>query len=136
MSSSDKVDILGDVAWNKRSLPILSRLNGIKNSTIVAGNHDVFDTKIYLQYVNSVVACKTNYNPRYIACHIPVHSNQLAKSGGRWNFCVHGHLHSELVRMPDGYVDQSYLCVSMEQINFTPISMDEVLQIMTERGII
>jgi hypothetical protein len=35
--------------------------------------------------------------------------------------------------MPDGYVDQSYLCVSMEQINFTPISMDEVLKIMSKQ---
>lgn len=61
--------------------------------------------------------------------HIPIHPDSLE----RWKGNIHGHLHSNRVMTTDychgdmfEVIDSRYLCVSMEHINYTPISWDEV----------
>ena len=110
---SDKVYHLGDVVMSKKSLPILSRLNGKK--TLIAGNHDIFDTKEYLQYFNNVRGYRILEN-NFILSHIPIHKDSLERYGVN----IHGHLHGEVMN------DPRYFSVCVEQINYTPIALEEI----------
>ena len=112
----DTVVVLGDVVINRSALPKLARLNG--NKELVQGNHDVFRYEEYLQYFTKIHAMKILDN--FICTHIPIHPCSVE----RWSGNIHGHLHSNSV-MGDTYEDNRYLCVSMEQINYTPISFED-----------
>lgn len=110
----DTVWHLGDVVFGRQNLPILGRLNGYKR--LVMGNHDRYGAEEYLKYfatVHGIVEYKG-----MILSHVPVHVDQLK----RWPFNVHGHLHTKRV------LDQRYFCVSCEQINLTPVSLDFILK--------
>ena len=126
----DKVYHLGDVVMHKRALPILSRLNGEK--VLIKGNHDKEKLSLYTPYFKDVRG--THQFDGMILSHIPIHSNSLA----RWGCNVHGHLHSNVVTK-EGWgegeyggpilkqiPDDRYFCVSVEQINYTPISLEEL----------
>lgn len=108
----DKIYHLGDVVINRRCLPILSRLNGHKR--LVRGNHDVFRTSEYMEYFEEIYGCRVI--DRMIFTHIPIHADCMA----RFTANVHGHLHSNTMD------DVRYLNVSCEQVNYTPISLDEI----------
>ncbi len=117
----DKVYHLGDVVMHKRALPILSRLNGEK--VLIKGNHDKEKLSLYTPYFKDVRG--THQFDGMILSHIPIHPNSLA----RWGCNVHGHLHSNVVTMPMPYntiPDKRYFCVSVEQINYTPISLEDL----------
>lgn len=123
VSPTDKVYVLGDVAINKKGLPLLSRLNGIKNSSLIAGNHDIFGTDEYLRYFKAVRGSRVFREPKFIMTHIPVHESEL----DRFKINVHGHLHNKIVP------DDRYICVSAEHTNFTPLSFDELIPMVKER---
>lgn len=53
----DRVYMLGDVAFNKRDLVILNRMNGRK--VLIKGNHDNLDLKDYLPYFDDIRAVHT-----------------------------------------------------------------------------
>ncbi len=64
-----------------------------------------------------------------VLSHIPLHPESLA----RWGANVHGHLHTNNVMKHDVknpskpmIIDDRYICVCMEQINYTPISLEDV----------
>ena len=63
-----------------------------------------------------------------IFTHIPVHPDSKA----RFKANVHGHLHSNKVRFDNGKgeIDNFYINVSVEQINFTPIHYDELKKLI------
>lgn len=111
----DTTYFLGDVAINKRGLECLAKMNGRK--ILVKGNHDVYKAQEYLKYFEDIRACKV-IEGKAILTHIPVHEIELE----RFKHNVHGHLHAKIVGHP------GYTCVSMEQINFTPVDLDELLQ--------
>lgn len=122
----DKVYNLGDVVINRKALPKLARLNGTK--ILIKGNHDVFRLEEYLPYFKDIRG--SSELAGFLLTHIPVHPSQLY----RWKGNIHGHLHADVVTqaVTDGpwrgirqKIDPRYMCVSMEQINFTPISLDE-----------
>lgn len=121
----DKVYHLGDVVINRKALPILSRLNGVKR--LIKGNHDNFRAEEYLQYFTDIRAYGILND--FILSHIPLHEAYVKE---RWKGCIHGHLHSKRVmtldyRNQDAFevIDPLYLCVSMEQINYTPITLEQ-----------
>lgn len=116
---------LGDVVINKRYLDIVKRLNGHKR--LIMGNHDIFDTELYLKAgFDKVMACRVLDG--IIITHIPVHADQLR----RFKINVHGHLHSNRVmhrtltsfgkRVPD----PRYHSVCCEHVNYTPISLETI----------
>lgn len=118
VTPKDKVYHLGDVVINRRALKTLERLNGEK--VLIKGNHDLFRVDEYLQYFKDIRGSHKLDN--YILTHIPIHPDSLA----RWaNGNIHGHLHSNRV-MKDGCIDTRYYCVSVEHINYTPVSFEEV----------
>ena len=117
VSPEDKVYHLGDVSMKKGHLDTLTRLNG--NKTLIAGNHDIFDTKLYLKYFSNVRGYRvlnTTKNKRIILSHIPI----CSESKGRFSLNVHGHLHQNKL------IDPWYYNVSVEQINYTPLNIQTI----------
>jgi calcineurin-like phosphoesterase family protein len=116
---------LGDVAMKEKQLPILNRLHGKKK--LILGNHDIFSAKVYLQYFYDVQACKVGDG--IIMTHIPIHGDSIKQ---RWKANVHGHLHAGCVMMDDDkncrVFNPRYLCVSVEQIGYTPLSWEDMMK--------
>ncbi len=120
----DRVYLLGDVAIRRHSVPILARLNGRK--VLVKGNHDIFKLKDYIPYVDDVrayVVMKDSNGNKVILSHIPIHPESL----GRFGTNVHGHYHQNKLD------DPQYICVSLEQIGYTPIELSEALKLRDVR---
>lgn len=118
---NDKVYFLGDVVMSRKNsaLTILSRLNGEK--VLIKGNHDLCDPEAYLAYFKDIRGSH-QFNG-LILTHIPIHPESLA----RWGLNVHGHLHYHIVKREFSHLpDFRYFNVSMERINYTPISLEEV----------
>lgn len=123
----DLVYHLGDVVINRRYLNlVLPRLNGRKK--LVRGNHDLFRLKDYTPHFEDILGVQVMSD--CILSHIPLHPDSITS---RFKVNVHGHTHSRNV-MKDGVPDPRYLCVCVEQINYTPISYDEVRNQIKERG--
>lgn len=114
---NDTVYNLGDVVINRKALPTLARLNGIK--ILVKGNHDVFRLEEYTLYFKDIRGVGELDN--FVLTHVPVHPASLE----RWKGNFHGHLHSHRVRRENGAVDERYLCMSVEHINYTPIALED-----------
>ena len=113
----DKVYFVGDVAMSHKALPILKRLNGEK--CLIKGNHDKAKLSQYLPYFYDIRG--SHQFDGVLMTHIPVHPESLA----RWPVNVHGHLHYNRV-MLDNKIDPRYFNVSVECINYTPISLEEL----------
>jgi calcineurin-like phosphoesterase family protein len=119
VSPKDKVYHLGDVTMSKKFLHILDRLNGDK--VLIKGNHDLEDLKEYSKYFYDVRG--SHQFDGILLTHIPVHPDSLS----RWGFNVHGHLHARRVMTAFGTkIDPRYFCVSVEQLDYTPISLEDV----------
>lgn len=123
---NDRVNLLGDVVINRRCLVTLSRLNG--RIRLVKGNHDIFKLKDYLPYVDDIAAyhvTKGANGGKVIMSHIPIHPESL----GRFGVNIHGHLHAHSVmRQEIPFIkDKRYVCVSVEQTNWRPITLEEAL---------
>ncbi len=117
----DTVYHLGDVVMNKRCLESVGRLKGKKR--LVMGNHDDFHWEVFSPYFERPYGSKVFASHGFVCSHIPMHPASLA----RWGVNVHGHLHSHPLD------DPSYLCVSVEQCGYTPLSLPEVLEIIRIR---
>merc|ERR1711975_1246 len=92
----DTVYVLGDVAFNIKGLERMREMKGRK--ILISGNHDGLETKEYLRYFAKVQGI------RY-----------MKKQGFTLN--IHGHLHTYKID------DPRYVNVSVEQLNYTPISL-------------
>jgi calcineurin-like phosphoesterase family protein len=134
----DRVYFLGDVAMGKRGLEYLSRMVGRK--VLIKGNHDKESVNTYMKYFDDIRG--SHQFDGMILTHIPIHPQSL----GRWGTNVHGHLHSNNVLLgdipagdeyevePKGQIDTRYFCVAMEQINYTPISLEELKAAIKSRN--
>jgi calcineurin-like phosphoesterase family protein len=135
----DTVYHLGDVVINQKSLHLVSRLNGRK--ILIRGNHDIFKDKQYAEVGFEQIHGVRVFVDKFILSHIPLHPDCVTD---RFKVNVHGHLHAnevtrdEIVR-PDyrfgteyefyrlkKEIDPRYLCVSVENTNYEPLSFDEV----------
>lgn len=128
----DKVYHLGDVLMDKKKFYLLARLNGHKR--LVRGNHDIHPTKLYAEHFEEIHGCRVfNGLPdrlRIAATHVPIHPD----CGSRWGLNVHGHLHQNNI-MLGHKKDPRYYNVSVEQINYTPIPMEVLIDHCKEHGI-
>ena len=117
----DKVYFLGDVSMQTtiEALEILRRMNGEK--ILIKGNHDLAKPGRYLEHFKDIRG--SHQFDGMILTHIPIHPESLA----RWGTNVHGHLHHRQVLMPLAQIpDRRYFNVSVERINYTPISLEQV----------
>lgn len=113
----DKVYHLGDVAINRKCLELLSKLNGIK--VLIKGNHDIFKLTDYCKYFKDIRAVH-RLAKCLILSHIPIHEASIPES----MYNIHGHLHYRRVLTSDKKIHPSYLNVSVELIDYTPISLE------------
>lgn len=134
---NDHVWHLGDVAVRRRGLALVKQLNGHKR--LVRGNHDIWRTRDFLNAgFEEIHGCKViSPNTQQgimgaVLTHIPIHPGSLP----RWGLNVHGHTHANKVfnlfpsnGQPDWSVyDRRYVCVSVEQTNYAPVPLDELLR--------
>ena len=117
----DVVYHLGDVVINRKFLHLVKRLNGKKR--LVRGNHDIFKDQDYRDVGFDSLYGVRVFTDKFILSHIPLHPDCITD---RFRVNVCGHLHANKVRFVDGSIDPRYLCVSVEQTNYTPLSFDEV----------
>lgn len=132
----DKVEVLGDVIIGRSQRNTLARLNGRKRLRM--GNHDIFiknNNADYAAHFEEITAYKVFDD--LICSHIPLHPECVKE---RWKANVHGHLHTNRVmmqnpesRLVEAVIDPTYLCVSMEHIDYTPITIDEVYRRIAEQ---
>jgi calcineurin-like phosphoesterase family protein len=130
---NDRVYLLGDLAIARRNLHKAARLNG--RLKLLMGNHDPFvknQNRDYFEMAGIEAVEAFHKFDKFVATHIPVHPACLS---ARWNVNVHGHTHDNLVmksgfdltgRIPMEVVDERYINVCMEHINYTPISLEEI----------
>lgn len=114
----DKTYFLGDVCFSNKALPLVARMNGEK--VLIKGNHDKLKLSQYLPYFKDVRG--SHQFDGMLLTHIPVHPASLA----RWGLNVHGHLHTNVVEDVHGNKDYRYFNVCVEQLNYTPISLEEI----------
>ena len=142
----DRVYVLGDLCMNRRYISTIEKCNGRK--VLVKGNHDIFKLKDYVDYFDDIRACVVKPKIGVIMTHIPIHPSQLEY---RFKLNVHGHSHEHVVQkqievreqpyymghQPEvrkvNIPDDRYRCVSMEQINYTPLDFQEIMDDCKER---
>lgn len=134
VNDDDIVWHLGDVCFGRRTLEIvMPQLKGRKK--LVMGNHEYSKPEAYAKHFESLHgAVKFD---EFVLTHIPVHTNQFP----RFKANIHGHMHSYVVieNVDSEYdvtlprKDSRYVCVSAEQINYTPISLEEIRKRLKEQ---
>ena len=69
-----------------------------------------------------------------ILSHIPIHPDSLGRFGAQ----IHGHLHTDRVMMGGGagdkVIDPRYLSVCVEQIDYTPILLEDAFKRIIDQG--
>lgn len=129
----DTVFHLGDVLMDKAAFKLLKRLNGKK--ILIKGNHDEYKTDLYAKAFDDIHGIVRFKN--YFLSHIPIHPNHIP---GWCKQNIHGHIHDKLVvtttRRGKLRVDDRYANVSVEHINFTPISIDELDDLVERQSVV
>lgn len=121
VSHEDHVYHLGDVVINRKFLWKVSQLNGKKR--LVRGNHDIYSTQEYIDCGFEEIHGVRVFSD-VILTHIPIHP----ESFGRWSVGnIHGHLHARRLE------DKRYLCVSVEQTEFAPITLDKAREALIKQ---
>jgi calcineurin-like phosphoesterase family protein len=121
VAPKDKVYHLGDVAMKRKDIATIGRCNGEK--ILIRGNHDIFNLEDYTPYFKDIRG--THKLDNFLISHIPIHPESIARwAGGN----IHGHTHRHRVNLFDGPEDPRYICVSVEQINYTPIPLETIKQ--------
>jgi len=123
VNDQDRVYILGDVAFTVVDIRrTVSRLKGRK--VLIPGNHEPKKLAKYIDLFDDV----RGYVQRqgFIMSHIPIHPGSLS----RWKLNIHGHTHANRVEEGGypGSADPRYLSVCVEQTNFRPIELNEIIK--------
>ena len=120
LNKNDVLYILGDVAMDDESLKKMRKIKA-GNRILVRGNHDIGDTKKYLEYFQTVQGI-ISYKGTFWLTHCPIHPQELR---GRIN--LHGHVHANSVLGPDGQPDPNYINCCVEMTYGVPQSLDDLM---------
>lgn len=115
----DKVYHLGDVFFGSKGnfKSLWPRLNGSKR--LVVGNHDDIKFLSSGGFFKKVMMWRVFTEFGLLLTHTPQH--QSALTGRRTGLLnVHGHIHQN--PSPEG----PYKCVCVEQVNYTPVNIEEL----------
>lgn len=124
VKSDDIIYHLGDITFSEKIYnQVMPRLNGQKK--LILGNHDNLGMSLYSKYFEEISSWhkwkSKGAIPNFVLCHYPLHRGSFDYRLGEKSFCVHGHLHQNLIDEP-GYIN-----VCVEHTNYTPINLDELL---------
>jgi len=135
VGAKDVIYVLGDFAFTGRDAEEhLKRLKG--RIRMLRGNHDNWLTNKncfrYVDWVQDYHELKVN-KQLYVLSHYPIHSWNKRHYG---SVHLYGHTHKDInIEYTDDFRPEytgdfapwdKYMCVSMECINYTPISLSEV----------
>ncbi len=125
VSADDEVFLVGDFTayGEEKSREILSRLNGRKY--LVVGNHDTQPTSYYRSLgFDEVYPYPIVFGGFWIVSHEPLYINSNMPYAN-----IYGHVHAN-----PSYKDASVqsVCVSVERIGYTPVSMQEIKRLVAE----
>jgi calcineurin-like phosphoesterase family protein len=124
---NDKVYFGGDLGKNIHKF--IPRMNGKKR--LILGNHDDLGIEKYIPHFQKILSWREfgDRSSYFMFCHYPLHRSAFDYRGSRddMKFCVHGHLHEKFVMHENGEIDLRYINVSMEQTNYCPVSMTQLL---------
>jgi calcineurin-like phosphoesterase family protein len=114
VGTTDEVWVLGDLGNGFKSK--LGSLSGRKH--LIPGNIDDIAEVMRAGIFEKVKVAEWLKPDKLLLTHIPVHPDEL-----RWgkHRNVHGHTHERSID------DPRYLCVSVDQTDYRPISLEEVL---------
>jgi len=121
VKDGDKVYHLGDVYFDQGH-NILHKLKGQKR--LILGNHDNGKDQQLQKHFGKINLWRMFKEFDMLLTHVPVHPQSL-EYGVKWN--IHGHLHQNLIN------DDRYFNASVEQIDYKPVHIEDVAQIMHER---
>jgi calcineurin-like phosphoesterase family protein len=120
----DTLWLLGDIAFTREWLERMKEIHCMRK-VLIAGNHclergirmrnlvEVYDD------IFSMVSHRNNW-----FSHAPIHQQEIRNR----KFCIHGHLHQELVLDLDGKPDKRYINVCVDHTDFKPITYEEVIE--------
>ena len=114
---NDIVYVLGDVYFKDPSA--LSRLNGRKR--LILGNHDNPRDQ-NLRCFQKIQMWRMFPEYECVLTHVPIYIDHKA----RYSYNIHGHIHDKTLLSYD------HFCVSCEQINYTPVKIQDVLNVKKE----
>ena len=105
---------------------LLGKMNGDKR--LIVGNHDTAaKIKNYAPYFSKIVGYHELMKLKIIVSHIPVHPSQIEH---RFKANIHGHVHEDTLD------DPRYFNMCMENINYTPISLEEIVENLKSKGVL
>lgn len=123
VKKQDKVYLLGDLSFypDKETEKIVRRLSGTKY--LILGNHDKTNVKIYYDMgFHRVYDCPIILEEFWMLSHAPLYTN-----GNMPYANLFGHVHGR--KQYTDFSDQSF-CVSVERINYTPITFEAIKELM------
>ena len=124
LSTVKKRDVLwmmGDICFDLDSLENLVTIKKhVKQLNLVLGNHCHINFLDYVGKVDNLYGITKKYG--MWLSHAPIHPKELF---GKPN--VHGHCHNNDIG------DDRYFCVSMERIDYRPISLESVKRNLEKR---
>lgn len=116
----DKVYVLGDVAFGASGRDAMLEIKGLPGKKrLVRGNHDHYPDKVYHDAGFEAIYGVRQINGIWLT-HVPMHTDSVRQKRVKIN--IHGHLHEKKIK------HWKWFNASVEQINFTPVPIDLVLQ--------
>ena len=123
---NDTLIMLGDVGISRKSLQLIRRLH-VQDLRLVFGNHDIYPFQDYVDVgFKELYGVYVMPKVRIVCTHIPVHIDSME----RWNQNLHGHLHYGWVKDKWGKPNPTYRNLSVEMINYEPVSYDQIIDDM------
>lgn len=132
VDDKDRVYHLGDLTTSRRALnEIMPRLKG--RLVLVKGNHDMFKLRDYKKYFDDIRAVIVKPKIGLTLSHYPIHPASL----NTVPFNVHGHIHEKRVMLDEVNEDMRYICVSVENTDYAPVLLDDLVQLAeTRQGVL
>ena len=121
VNKNDIVYHLGDFTIDYDNLEeLVKKLNG--KIYLIRGNHEGKSIKFYNEIGLEVLPSKTKLDEyKFILSHKPLDNNLIPNN----YINIHGHIHNN--DLDSKFSSDNHYCVSIEKINYTPISLDVLL---------
>jgi calcineurin-like phosphoesterase family protein len=131
VTSDDTVYFIGDFAYKcsiNEVKSIFDKLNG--KIILIKGNHDGIVLKANQKFhrfesVHDILNIKID-NHELVLCHYPMESWQ---GKGRNSIHIHGHTHGSINHLNTNI---KRLDVSVENCNYTPVSLNKIIEILNK----
>lgn len=119
VNKRDTVYMLGDMCFSHEALKEIKAWHGRK--ILICGNHDLERGITMQDLCNAYDAVYSLFKYKdFWLSHCPLHPNELR---GKKN--IHGHVHFQSIP------DSRYFNASLENINYTPINVEEIRKRLT-----